>query len=310
MPLNFPSSPTNGQIYENYYYDSANSVWQTLGSKLETTANISNTPTGTYTSGGVSYKYVSFTSSGTLTVTRAGLCDVLLVGGGGSGGTVFGGGGGAGGVLYIENAFLPAGSLDVVVGVGGAQRTRPATNHGTHGNNGSPSRLASYYALGGGAGAGISNSTANTNLYYPTGGINGGSGGGDNGWNYANPGTSQGGGLGVTGLGNNGGPGIYLDGGGGGGAGAVGGTPTHPTGGAGGNGIANSITGSSVTYGGGGGGGGYDFGGTAGTGGGGAGSSRTGNGSAGTANTGGGGGGGDGFGGAGGSGIVIVRWVA
>jgi hypothetical protein len=84
-------------------------------------------------------------------------------------------------------------------------------------------------------------------------------------------------------------------------------------GGNGGTGIANSITGSSVTYGGGGGGGARTTAGTGGSGNGGAGA-ITGNGIAGTANRGGGGGGGSNTtsgtksGGAGGTGIVIIRY--
>jgi hypothetical protein len=31
MPLDFPSSPTDGQIYEDYYYDSTVGVWNSLG---------------------------------------------------------------------------------------------------------------------------------------------------------------------------------------------------------------------------------------------------------------------------------------
>ena len=28
MPMNFPSNPTNGQVYENYYYDAASTSWR------------------------------------------------------------------------------------------------------------------------------------------------------------------------------------------------------------------------------------------------------------------------------------------
>ena len=59
-------------------------------------ADFSNAATGTYSSGGVNYKYLTYTASGTLTVTKAGFADVLVVGGGGGGGK-YGGGGGAGG---------------------------------------------------------------------------------------------------------------------------------------------------------------------------------------------------------------------
>lgn len=32
MPLDFPNSPSNGQIYEDYYYDAATTSWRALGS--------------------------------------------------------------------------------------------------------------------------------------------------------------------------------------------------------------------------------------------------------------------------------------
>jgi hypothetical protein len=48
-------------------------------------AVISTAPTGDYADGGVTYDYWEFTSSSTLTVSQAGLADVLVVGGGGGG---------------------------------------------------------------------------------------------------------------------------------------------------------------------------------------------------------------------------------
>ena len=32
MPLDFPANPSNGQIYDDYYYDSASTSWRALGS--------------------------------------------------------------------------------------------------------------------------------------------------------------------------------------------------------------------------------------------------------------------------------------
>jgi hypothetical protein len=307
MALDFPTSPTDGQIYNNYYWDDTNSRWQLLSDSLEVAADFSNTATGTYTSG-YDYKYVSFTSSGTLTVTRGGYADVLLVGGGGGGGLGYGAGGGAGGHLYIENAYLPAGSLDVVVGAGGlGADSTGSVDVGVPGNNGFSSSLWKYFAPGGGGGAG--NSRSNAGAIYRAPGLNGASGGG--GASGPNTGGQGGvGGSGITGLGYAGG--LALDhnaGAGGGGAGAVGANTANGVGGNGGAGVANSITGSSVTRAGGGGGGATTTPGTGGTGGGGAGSNAV-TATSGTANTGGGGGGvrsADYDGGAGGSGIVIVR---
>lgn len=245
-------------------------------------ADFSDAATGTYTDSGISYKYIVYNSSGTLTVTKAGFADVLVVGGGagcrpGSTGV---GGGGAGGYLDVTQAYLPAGSLTVTVGAGGT-------------GSGNGSRIGSYYALGGGEGS-FGNGDAGGS----------GGGGGDQG--------ATAGGAGMSGQGNSGGgyvSGTPTAGGGGGGAGAAGATiPPGGNGGNGGNGLASSITGSSVTRAGG--GGGHSNAGTAGTGGtGGGGAGATGAGSAtnGTANTGGGGGGSRTSASTGGSGVVIIR---
>ena len=34
MPLDFPSNPTNGQIYDNYYWDSSTSAWRASGNLI------------------------------------------------------------------------------------------------------------------------------------------------------------------------------------------------------------------------------------------------------------------------------------
>jgi hypothetical protein len=47
--LNFPDSPTNGEVYEGYIYDSSDNVWNRLpeapGINLENLGNVSGTPT-------------------------------------------------------------------------------------------------------------------------------------------------------------------------------------------------------------------------------------------------------------------------
>lgn len=253
----------------------------------------SDANTGTYTG----FAYKTFTASGTLTVTTAGFADLVVLAGAGAGGSSVGGGGGAGGALVITNAYLPAGTITVTVGSGGAQSLVAA-------NNGTASRFGDYYSpAGGGSGTGS----------RPVGG-NGGSGAGG-----APP--SKAGGAGVTGIGSNGGTGGASDGGGGGGGGAaVGANGASGNGGAGGAGSSTTIAGTTPngayvagSYGfAGGGGGGSDAGGAGagGSGGGGAGGAGA-AGSNGAANKGGGGGGGAGatanLGGNGGSGIVIVR---
>ena len=248
MALDFPSAPTDGQIYDRYVWNNTLGVWSLL-SDTTVFGLASNTPTGSYTDG-ADYEYVSFLTDGTLTVTRGGFFDFLLVGGGGSGGKSCGGGGGAGGMLYLTNAFLPAGSLDVVVGAGGIAPPNDFVNEGYIGENGFPSELGPYMVLGGGGGGNRTFST--TGRADGVKGATGGSGGGGGGSNQ----TVGLGGFGVTGIGNNGGnSGMNDSGGGGGGAGAVGETAAGSNvAGDGGDGLANSITGSSVTYAGGGGG--------------------------------------------------------
>lgn len=72
------------------------------------------------TVGGINYNWTSFTSSGTLTVTKAGLFDVLVFGAG-SGGEAdnqYGGGGGSGGISQ-QTVYLTV-NQTVTIGGGGA----------------------------------------------------------------------------------------------------------------------------------------------------------------------------------------------
>jgi len=263
------------------------------------------------------YWYHTFISSGTFTPAsgKTLTCDYLVVAGGGGGGAINAGGGGAGGLRSTVTATGGGGSLEsplslgssaytVTIGAGGAGATTIA-----NGTNGSNSVFSTITSTGGGGGA-----------TYNAAGSTGGSGGGGGGDNGA---TGRAGGAGTANQGYAGGKGINVVnriGGGGGGASAVGAAAVESGGnlfpGNGGNGVATSITGSSVTYAGGGGGSapGTGYGnnyGVGGTGGGGTGSMDGGNAAtAGTVNLGGGGGGGAGYNGAaGGSGIVIVRYA-
>ena len=262
-------------------------------------ANFSDTATGSYTG----FKYLTFSASGTINISTAGFADLLVVGGGGGGGCNASGGGGGGSTYLQTSVYLPAGTVTVTVGAGGARADGTA---GSNAQSGSPSVVGPYYGVGGG-GAGGSSQT------NPGNGQNGASGGGGG----KSSGTA---GSPVSGLGFAGGVGSSGGaGGGGGGGGAVGTVGSGTTGGNGGNGGTTTIAGTTptgayvagtFTYAGGGAGAGIGAVGTAGTGGGGA-ASVSGNGTAGSANTGGGGGGsgatGSAVGGNGGSGIVIVR---
>ena len=179
------------------------------------------------------YTLLSFTTTGTLTVSKSGLFDVLIVGGGGGGGTTTDsdpGGGGAGGqVLYLENAYIASGSYTVTVG--GA---------GSVGGNGGPSGIASlrWEAAYGGYGAGTWEGAPP--LSYNRGG---------SGYRPGYGGASGGAAGGLFGYGGGASNGSNASGSGGG-AGGAGSTTTAVTAG-----LANSITGSSVTYAYGGGGG-------------------------------------------------------
>jgi len=208
----------------------------------------------------------------------------LVVAGGASGGTGAGAGAGAGGLLTGTTTLFQGTTYTVTVGGGGAGVPGAPK---TQGNDGVASSLT---------GADITNVTT----------VGGGGGGGQP-TNSGRPGGSGGGefsgngvGSGTAGQGNDGGsasPGS----GGGGGAGAVGGGGPN---GAGGNGLANTITGSSVFYAG---GGGAYGGGAAGNGGGSAGVPNPQSSSNATANTGGGSGAADDQpSGNGGSGVVIL----
>ena len=239
--------------------------------------------------------------------------DYLVVGGGGGGGYDNGGGGGGGGLRSSVDATGGGGApepsfiatintnYNVSVGIGG--RGTSDTLSSTVISSGSPSTFATITALGGGKGG-----TGGT-----FDGSSGGSGGGSKRTGAAGAGTNgQGlsGGIGVTGI----------TGGGGGGAGQAGGNGSSSFGGKGGDGLAISITGSSVYYAGGG-GGGYeasgDNGGAGGLGGGGRGGARPANPLGGNGADGfGGGGGGTEYvnggstteAGKGGSGVVILRY--
>jgi len=304
-------SPVQGQMCslnddnKGYRYDG--SAWILFSGAGD--ANFTNAATGTYTTGGIQYKFLTLTGSGSVTFDQAGFADVLVIGGGGAGGNFQSGGGGAGGNLFITNAYFALGTLTVLVGAGGAS-VAVVGNEGTPGNNGIASSIGSYYSPGGGGGGAITRQSGGTSN-YATPGLNGSSGGGAS---MTDLGSARNGGAGISGLGNNGGNSAasYGAAGGGGGSGAVGVAGSGNTGGAGGAGSSNSITNAAVTRASGGGGSGVTTGGAGGSGGGGSGVT-SGSGVAGSANTGGGGGGGfggtDAVGGAGGSGLVIVRVV-
>jgi len=249
------------------------------------------------------YAGMSFTADGTLTVTKAGLFDVLIYGGGGGGAgnqnfaNRSGSGGGGGGKIETT-IYLAATTHAVTIGAGGAGGA--TINQGT---NGGYTGIGTAIAFPGGGGGPL------LNITYQRGSTGGG------GWAATSPAAGA---TSVfapsTSFGFSGGANLGDYGGGGGGAGAVGGTAVGTTGGAGGAGfdIATFTGNASSTKGGGGGGGGATGGAGAGGGANGGGTSVAG--SVAAANSaGGGGGGGAGTttavaGGAGGSGILYIRY--
>ena len=111
------------------------------------------------TDNSVAYTLLSFTTDGTLTVSKAGLFDVLCVGGGGGSVSTIpygeASGGGGGGSVLISTLYFAAGTYIADVGAGGA-----AVNEGRAGD-GSPSVLYDTkqannitMAFGGGGGSG------------------------------------------------------------------------------------------------------------------------------------------------------------
>lgn len=275
--LNFPSTPSNGQIYEGYVYDSAKGVWKSLVQTPSLTSideTIITSPTagqkliydGTNWVNLTGYVFVQtlyYTSNGTFTKAtypwlRA--IRVKCVGGGGGGGgagtttagqTACGGGGGGGGYAesFITNISGLDSSITVTRGPGGAGGAAGA-NNGTSGSSSSFGSLV--VAGGGGGGSGISGSSLSAsdpgNSGTGTTGdilMNGERGG----WGY-NAGTLPFGGFGGASGGGFGqstgdlasfagaqGPAGQLYGGGGGGAANGASVATARAGGAGANGI-------------------------------------------------------------------------
>ena len=64
MPLDFPSSPTNGQVSGNYYYDSATGAWRSFSSTVNPIpSTLKNLTVSSGSTTGVSLKVTPFTTS-------------------------------------------------------------------------------------------------------------------------------------------------------------------------------------------------------------------------------------------------------
>jgi len=274
------------------------------------------------TVGTQAYTLLTFTSDSTLTVTKAGLFDILLIGGGGGGGGATnnngaGGGGGGGGILGLDETitvYLDA-NQTIDVGAGGNGST-------SYSSAGFPSRIGNKHIVyGGGRGGSYAQSVSssepeNGGIMFRVGGAGANQGGMANAAGYGNAHFANGesrishGQVSNTYIGGNGTDNFTsanAAGGGGGGANGNGGNAAGTTGGTGGNGrdISGFITGAAYNACAGGGGGGAT-GGSAGTGG--VAGTTSGAGNAGVNYGAGGGGTKGGNGGNGQAGVVYVRF--
>lgn len=146
MPLDFPSSPTNGQYYNGYVYNLANDTWD---SAYNPTAPLTGLQ-----------QVVTFTTSGTFSKASYPWLRSMRVrvqaGGGGGGGTPTGpgpgqicvagaGGGGAYAESFITDIAGLAASVTVTVGSGGAGGIG-----GTNGADGGASSFGTLVSANGG----------------------------------------------------------------------------------------------------------------------------------------------------------------
>ena len=121
MAIDFPDSPSGGDRYLDWTYDSSRQTWRrnTYFAEGEPPVFFYPLATGSVRSDGDTanstptvgdYKYHVFQGSGTFTVTRPGVFEALIVAGGGGGGNRdgtgdAGGGGGAGGVYMLSKCI-------------------------------------------------------------------------------------------------------------------------------------------------------------------------------------------------------------
>jgi hypothetical protein len=111
MPLDFPSNPTNGQTYDNYYYDATVGAWNSFSSTTNTIpSTLKNLSVSTDTTSsvpltvngisgqtanlqewvsGAGSGVASLTNAGTLTVQTLNLTNDLTVANGGTGASTF-----------------------------------------------------------------------------------------------------------------------------------------------------------------------------------------------------------------------------
>ena len=197
---------------------------------------------------GNGYKYHTFTSPGTLTISGSPeALEVLMVAGGGGGGaanspsgTDGGAGGGAGGLIYVPSFEFSPGDHPIVIGSGGSGAPLPSTPGGPDiasqkGGNTTWGNLLTAIG-GGGGGSGPIGGPANTHNPFGSGGGQGGGGSGPHPTDHEGTGYQPGAPQNIPApsyqqFGNPGGNADNVaphSGGGGGGAGAAGGPGNNP----------------------------------------------------------------------------------
>lgn len=284
------STATSLQVYNGSAWVDASTGYGSASGGASSTA---------ITVAGTAYTMLTFTADATLTVSKAGLFDVLVVGGAGGAGansglSSFMGGGGGGGVAE-QTIYLAATTYAIDIGAGGAKSSSGLTTRLV------TSDFKSLSGVGGGVGGG-----------YTGGGFERiGKAGGCGGGGLSGTGAErQEAGLGLQGFGGGTGSTGGVAGGSGGGATAAGTTGTLTVATVGGAGYDASTfrgeTAGTTYYAGGGSGGGLTGGGTT--------AGSTARGTNGAANKGSGGGGntatGNDDGGSGSSGILLIRFKA
>ncbi len=126
--------------------------------------------TYTYSYGGISYKLHKFTANGTFTLSGSQALDLFMIGGGGGGGQHSGAGGGAGGLVWLTNQTIAAGTHSIVIGSGGQNASTGNASSGTFGAKGTDTTAFSKTAMGGGGGG----YQGQTNTSITNGGCGGG----------------------------------------------------------------------------------------------------------------------------------------
>jgi hypothetical protein len=114
-----PASPSVGQVWIDSSGSPIGKVWDGSAWTIFSgagAANFTDTATGTYTDGGINYKYLTLTGTGTVTFDRSGYADIFIISGGGGSSA---GADGSGGRTQTNIVNIPTGTHTVTIGAGG-----------------------------------------------------------------------------------------------------------------------------------------------------------------------------------------------